>query len=82
MDISDLLARMSEKYLRFAENHYVMAVVGLGLIFTVSEEMMMAWESGIDNFEIKAEHGLFFLYLNLFLISTARICKAYLHHKS
>ena len=81
MDIPGKIERFSEKYLSFAENHYVNALVGLLLIFTVSEEMISSWESGISNFELQAEHGLFFLYLNLFLISTVRICKAYLHHK-
>jgi hypothetical protein len=73
--------RVSEKYLSFAENHYVNAIVGLLLIFTVSEEIIESWKSGISNFEMQAEHGLFFLYLNLFLISTARICKAYVYHR-
>jgi hypothetical protein len=81
MDLPGKIERISEKYLHFAENHYVNAIVGLLLIFTVSEEIIQSWNSGIRNFEIQAEHGLFFLYLNLFLISTARICKAYVHHK-
>jgi hypothetical protein len=81
MDLPAKIERISEKYLSFAENHYVNAIVGLLLIFTVSEEIIQSWKSGISNFEMQAEHGLFFLYLNLFLISTARICRAYLHHK-
>jgi hypothetical protein len=81
MDLPAKIERISEKYLSFAENHYVNAIVGLLLIFTVSEEIIQSWKSGISNFEIQVEHGLFFLYLNLFLISTARICRAYLHHK-
>ena len=80
MDILDKIERISEKYLRFAENHYVNAVVGLLLIFTVSEEIMISLKSG--DFKFKAEHGLFFLYLNLVIISIARICKAYIHHKN
>lgn len=81
MDMSGKIERISEKYLRFAENHYVNAIVALLLIFTVFEEIMLSLQSGIKNFEIQAEHGLFFLYLNLFIISTAKICKAYVHHK-
>jgi hypothetical protein len=81
MDMQGKIERVSEKYLSFAENHYVNAIVGLLLIFTVSEEIIESWKSGISNFEMQAEHGLFFLYLNLFLISTARICKAYVHHR-
>jgi hypothetical protein len=81
MDMPGRIERISEKYLSFAENHYVNAIVGLLLIFTVSEEVIESWRSGISNFEMQAEHGLFFLYLNLFIISTARICKAYVYHK-
>jgi len=67
--------------LRFAENPYVNAFVGLLLIFTVSEEIIISFSHGISDFKLKAEHGLLFIYLNLFIISIARICKAYLHHK-
>ena len=81
MKISDRIEQISEKYIFFAENHYVNAIVGLLLIFTVFEELAISLEKGIDNFRLKVEHGLFFLYLNLFIISVARICKAFIYHR-
>ena len=45
MDMQGKIERVSEKYLSFAENHYVNAIVGLLLIFTVSEEIIESWKS-------------------------------------
>jgi hypothetical protein len=81
METLDRLERASEKYLRFAENDYVNAAVAALLIFTVSEEVLASFGQGLQGFKMKAEHGLLFLYLNLLLLSIARICRAYLHQK-
>ena len=71
----------AEKYLRFAENDYVNALVALLLIFTVWQDVLASFSQGFEGFEIKAEHGLLFLYVNLLLLSIARICKAYLSQR-
>jgi len=71
----------AEKYLRFAENDYVNALVALLLIFTVWQDVLASFSQGLEGFEIKAEHGLLFLYVNLLLLSIARICKAYLSQR-
>ena len=81
METLDRLERAAEKYLRFAEHDYVNAAVAALLIFTVSEEVLASFVQGLQGFKMKAEHGLLFLYLNLLLLSIARICRAYLHQK-
>ena len=81
MDMLDRLERASEKYLRFAENDYVNFVIAMLLIFTVFEEVASSLGQGLAAFKLKAEHGLLFIYLNLFLLSLARICRAYISQK-
>ena len=81
MRISDGLERISETYLSWAENHYVHAAVAVLLLFTVMEEVTVSINKGFTDVLTKAEHGLFFLYLNLLLLSLARLSRAYLHHR-
>ena len=71
----------AEKYLKFAENDYVNALVALLLIFTVWQDVLASFGQGLEGFKIKAEHGLLILYLNLLLLSIARICKAYVSQR-
>lgn len=80
MKTLDRLERASEKYLKFAENNYVNAIVATLLIFTVTEEVVTSFD-GQGTFIMKAEHGLLFLYLNLFLLSISRICRAYISQR-
>ena len=81
METLDRLERAAEKYLRFAENDYVNAAVAALLIFTVSGEVIASFGQGLQGFKMKAEHGLLFLYLSSLLVSTAKICRVYLHQK-
>ena len=81
METLDRLERASEKYLRFVENDYVSAAVAALLIFTVSKPVLASFGQGLQGFEMKAEHGLLFLYLNILLASIAQICRAYVHQK-
>ncbi len=82
MGVLDKLEHVSDKYLSLAENHFVNAIIAILLIFTVYEEVALSLSSGLEDFLTKAEHGLFFLYLNLLIVSMSRLCKAYVAHRS
>lgn len=81
VSIPDRIVRISDKYLGLAENNYVNAVVAALLIFTVIDEVIVSFQGGFGEALTKAEHGLFFLYLNLLIASLARLSKAYIHHR-
>lgn len=82
MSVLDKLEHVSDKYLDLAENHYVNAFIALLLMFTVYEEVALSLSSGLEDIMTKAEHGLFFLYLNLLIVSMSRLCKAYVVHRN
>jgi hypothetical protein len=81
MSVLDKLEHVSDKYLGFAENHYFNAVLAILLLFTVVDEVILSFQSGFEDVLTKVEHGLFFIYLNLLIVSIARLCKAFIQHR-